>query len=591
MCITLAPWVSAQKGKESKQKRQNEIKAEYRTIKGMGKFLLEDYDEALKLFKEALQFSPDNAGIHFKIAETYFLQGVKSQAAVHVIKAIELDDDNESYYVLLANIRKSELRPSLAIMAYEKLLKKRPELADYYFELAELYSTLGNSYYQQKMELALSGNAKKGKGAKKLKKLEEMTDEYFNKALFALNQIEKKYGITEEVTTNKQLILMRQDKMEEAYKEGERLIEAHPDEPVYQIFQAELFQSNKEYERAVELLTKTTENHPRYGKANLLLYDLYKELDRDDLAIEQLKKAFQDPDVGVPEKASKLNPFLLSISQGNNKEIATELVNTLAEVHKDDPHALSVQGDFYRLIKDSQKARDTYQKVIELDKNNLSVWEKLVAYDLDINDHDRLIEHTEEALELFPNQPTLWLYNGIGYSYKKEYEKSISALEYGRNLASDLNMKNTFNAQLGDIYNDAKEYEKSDAAYEAVLSVDPNDPHVLNNYSYFLSLRGEKLELAKEMSKRLITNNPDDPTYLDTYGWVLFMVGEYEESKLVLAKAASKMEDGTIIEHYGDALFKTGETEKAVEQWQKAKKLGGTTENIDKKIEEKKYIP
>lgn len=586
----LSPALSQKKTKPI-DNRQNEIKAEYKTIKGMGKFLIEEYDDALKLFKEALSLSPDNAGIHYKIAETYFLQGVKSQATVHVKRAIELDDDNESYYVLLANIHKSELRPELAIKAYERLVAKKPKLVDYHFDLAELYSNLGRQYYQLKLELSLTDSPKKGKKAKKLKEVTEKMDSYLNKALLSLSKIEKKYGVNEEITTNKQLILMRQDKLEEAYKEGDKLIEAYPDDPRYIIFQAELYQSNNQIDRAIDLLEKTVETYPNYGKAHLMLSELYKKTDRDDEAVTQLELAFADKQLPVSEKATKLNPYIMTINDGDNLEIARILVETLADVHPEDPHANTIIGDFYQSIKETEKARVYYRKVIELDENNLAMWQKIIAFDLELNDKENIIKDSEAALELFPNQPILWLYNGMGYSMNKQPEKAIQSLEQGRRMTSDNEMKNTFSAQLGDIYNDIKNHDKSDEAYELVLKSNPNDAHVLNNYSYFLSLRGERLEEAKTMSKKLVTNHPNDPTYLDTYGWVLFQLGEYNESKLVLEKAASKLEDGTIVEHFGDALYQLGEIEKALEQWVKAKSLGGTTENIDKKIEEKKYFP
>ena len=42
-----------------------------------------------------------------------------------------------------------------------------------------------------------------------------------------------------------------------------------------------------------------------------------------------------------------------------------------------------------------------------------------------------------------------------------------------------------------------------------------------------------------------------------------------------------------ILEHYGDILFKLGEKEKAIEYWNKAKKKGGGSDLLDKKIVDK----
>jgi tetratricopeptide (TPR) repeat protein len=143
---------------------------------------------------------------------------------------------------------------------------------------------------------------------------------------------------------------------------------------------------------------------------------------------------------------------------------------------------------------------------------------------------------------------------------------------------------------LGDAYNAIKEYEKSDEAYEAALDFDPESDHVLNNYSYFLSIRKEKLDLALEMSSKVVKRNPDNATYLDTHAWVLYNMGRFEEAKKYIEEAIKQDENvsGTIIEHYGDILFKLGDVNMAVEQWEKAKKMNVDSDLIDKKIADRK---
>ncbi|MCU0354765.1 MAG: tetratricopeptide repeat protein [Cytophagales bacterium] len=143
---------------------------------------------------------------------------------------------------------------------------------------------------------------------------------------------------------------------------------------------------------------------------------------------------------------------------------------------------------------------------------------------------------------------------------------------------------------LGDAYNGNGEYERSDAAYEAVLANDPDNAAVLNNYSYFLSLRKQKLEKARQMSKRLVELHPDNASYLDTHAWVLYMLKDYKEARKHLEVAAKSGDNGTILEHYGDVLYKLGEAEKAVEMWMRAKKAGETTDTIDKKIAQRKLL-
>jgi tetratricopeptide (TPR) repeat protein len=201
------------------------------------------------------------------------------------------------------------------------------------------------------------------------------------------------------------------------------------------------------------------------------------------------------------------------------------------------------------------------------------------------------IKDGEQALELFPNQAGICWFLGTAYLVQKDYEAAVEVLERGKKLSgANGELKSFFNAQLGDTYNNLGKYKNSDDCYEAALAYDPDNDHVLNNYSYFLSLRKEKLDLAKKMSAKLVARNPEDATYLDTHAWVLYVRGEFEEAKVYIEKAVNSDDDlsGTIIEHYGDILFKLGDVDSAVKQWQKAKGMDETSELIDKKIADRK---
>ena len=84
----------------------------------------------------------------------------------------------------------------------------------------------------------------------------------------------------------------------------------------------------------------------------------------------------------------------------------------------------------------------------------------------------------------------------------------------------------------------------------------PENVVVLNNYSYYLSLREKDLEKAERMSKQCVELSPNQSTYQDTYGWVLYKLKRFNEAEEWLKKA---VEGGgkshVIIEHYGDVLY------------------------------------
>jgi tetratricopeptide (TPR) repeat protein len=281
--------------------------------------------------------------------------------------------------------------------------------------------------------------------------------------------------------------------------------------------------------------------------------------------------------------------FIRQLPNPELEGVALELVELTIQSHPEEAKAYAVAGDLQTIVGKKELARGNYLKAVKLDDSHFKIWQQIVLLDAELAEADSLVIHSEKALELFPNQAVFWFYNGTGHLIEKNFSKAVKSLEYGKRLsASEPELVAQFNAQLGDGYNSMKDHKRSDEAYEAALAHDPDNEHVLNNYSYFLSLRGEQLPKAKAMAKRLVDKHPNNPTYLDTYAWVLYKMEDYNGALTYLERAIALSEDATIVEHYGDVLFKLGKREEAVMQWEKAKLKGEASAFIDRKIKEKK---
>ena len=265
-----------------------------------------------------------------------------------------------------------------------------------------------------------------------------------------------------------------------------------------------------------------------------------------------------------------------------------EIAVSLAEANPKEYKAQAFVGDL--LFQNGEKENSViyYLRAVEISPANFSVWQNIINIEAELNNYDSVLVHSERALEYFPNQALLYYYAGTSHLINNDYQKSVRSFEQGKKYTIDPDLLTIFYGQLGDAYNGLSQHEKSDASYDKALENKPDNDHVLNNYSYFLSLRKKDLVKALEMSTKLVAQHPENPTYLDTHGWVLYIDGQYKESKKFLEKASNLKEDGTIIEHYGDVLFQLGEIESAIEQWERARSLGDTSDKIDKKIADKK---
>nr|GFB87896.1 hypothetical protein [Tanacetum cinerariifolium] len=324
-------------------------------------------------------------------------------------------------------------------------------------------------------------------------------------------------------TLVREQIYLKQNNLPLALKEGESLIAANPTEPRYVLAQAEMYAANNRLPDAIRVAEQALRLDPGNAQAHLILAEVYRQQKQEPESQQQLRLAFENPSLDIDQAVRILVGYLKQLPDPKINAVALDLAAATVRSHPKEAKAYSVAGDVQTLTGKKREARDTYLKALRYDNSKYQLWQQVVLLDAELNQTDSLLVHSDRALELFPNQAQLWFFNGVGHSLKHQPKQAVAALEHGRKLASaNLELQAQFDVQLGDVYHELKDNVKSDAAYDAALVADPNNYGALNNYSYYLSLRGEKLEKAKEMSGRTVKQFPDNDTYLDTYAWVLY---------------------------------------------------------------------
>ena len=519
-------------------------------------FILEDFAKSFVLYQRSLELDPNNATAYFKISQIYFQSNEIEKAVFNVKRAITLDDTNKYFYLQLANIytKKSDFKEASAV--YETMIAKCKKTSEYLFELAALY------IYQDNVD----------------------------KALEIYSRIEERFGINEQVIAQKQKLYLKQSNLDAAIAEGQKLIEAYPGEERYVLMLVEILSSNNKVDEAIPYLEELLVTNPDNSRALLMLADIHRKKGNTEKSNIYLNKAFSKKDLDIAPKIQVLAGFTMKLPNEELEVLAKSLSAKVIEAHPDDYRGYEAGGDLEMRLSNDSLALNVYKKALELGSSNFNTWQNVLQLEVKLEKYEDAITDGEQALELFPNQAGICWFLGTAYLVEKDYEAAADVLERGKKLSiANDEMKSYFNAQLGDTYNNLKKHKKSDEAYEAALAYNPDNDHVLNNYSYFLSLRKEKLELARKMSTKLVERNPADPTFLDTHAWVLYMCGDYKEARVFIEKAIDGDDiSGTLFEHYGDILFKLGEVDSAVMQWQKAKGMDETSELIDKKIADRK---
>jgi tetratricopeptide (TPR) repeat protein len=510
------------------------------------------------LFKECLKLDPQSAAAKYELASIYRFGGLYDQSLKFAREAAISESKNEWFQLLYIECLHNKRMYNEAADVYEKLIRTFPNRPDFYEELATEFIYAGK----------------------------------YEKALKAYDDLEKKFGPSDEVTLGKIKLLKQQKKWGEAESEMKKLIRNNPKEAQYYSFLADIYQETNQPEKAFQTYQEILKTDPENPYIHLALADYYRSLKKDDDFFKEVKIAFASEELDIDSKVKILISYYNLTEQfPQYKSQAYELCELLIKVHPKEAKSHSVYADFLYRDKKLPEARKELEQVIEFDKGKFIVWKQLLVCEMELGDYATLQKHSAEVVDLFPNQPEPYYLNGIANLKLKNYKDAIQSLKDGQEFVYENEpLQSQFLATLGETYNAVKDYEKSDKAFDEALIIDKDNIPVMNNYAYYLSLRKDKLDYAAKLSKRSIELQPTSVSYMDTYGWILYQQGNYTEAGNWIEKALSSGGEKrpAILEHYGDILYKLNEKTKALEYWQKAKDNGGNSDSLNKKIADKK---
>ena len=516
---------------------------------------LEEFNKACTIMEQCLAIDPLNADAHYEMAQLYVRTERIEDALFHAQQSKNLNPNNIWTLKLLSQLYQITGDLEGELQAYKDFTANDPLNIEYQNLLATAYSKIGN----------------------------------YKKAIQIYNNLEAKIGVNEELSVMKERVYIMMGNLDLAAAELQKLIDAFPDEIRFLGMLAELYQANNLSEKARTIYNEILSVDPKNSIANLALAEYFR-LKRDYLkAFEYLNFSFDDPNFDIDVKFQILSSYF-QLALGDEKYL-TPLISLLKKAKSSHPqqasfHALS--GDLYFQKNETRKAFKAYGKSLALGLSDFLTWNRYLILGLELQEYEDVYTKGLRSIELHPTQPTLYLFTGFACSINNKEAKAIKLLNKGLNyVVNNKPLKAEFYNYLGGLYHNLGEHSLSDANYEKSLALIPENPIVLNNYSYYLSLRSKDLEKAERLSKECIELSPDESTYQDTYGWILYKLGRFVEAEEWIKKAIEH-EGGNseILEHYGDVLFQIDRKTEALEYWRKAKQAGGSSELLNKKARE-----
>jgi tetratricopeptide (TPR) repeat protein len=540
-------------GKDS----QNEVRFGMMFVDACSARMKGNLEESKKLLVECEKIDPLSTAVKYELATVYKLLGVNDRALFYAKACAEAAPKNEWYVLLLIECHRTLKEYKQSAKLLEGLVKNYPAKMDFKEDLAIEYQRLGQ----------------------------------IDKALKVYQELEKNFGVNEELSLRKSKLLGSMNKQAEAEQELIRLSQTDPMETRYYSHLADFYISHHDLEKAKGMYDRISSIDPHNPIVNLALHDYYSSQGKTEEAFEYLKKAFINPDLDVITKASITSSiFDKKMDLPYYREHAGELAEILIKVHPEAPEANALYGDLLNSEGKTLEASAYYYKSAIKERGNFSVWEKLLSVDGKLNRFDSIEHHSSLAKEYFPNIPLFYYFNGYSNIQLRNYKKAVESLRDGLEFVVDNNLLMIdFYKNLGEAYFHNGEFEKSYKAFDDVLKINADSKDVLNQYAYYLSVKNENLEKAEKLARKANELEPENSNYMDTYGWILYKQKRYKEAEPWLSIAAKPgVKNPNLLEHYGDLLFRLGKTSEAMNFWESAKNNGAHSEALLKKIKEKK---
>ncbi len=541
------------KGKASTKKQGGKKANETENLffEGLHYFLLERPEKSLVYFLEYEKKDNQSSTVFYIIARIYLELNQYDKSLVYIQKALKLEEDNIHYYDILLEIRLLNGEYDETLSVYDLILNKvkDPPLS-YYLQYSSIASSLGNH----------------------------------KKALEIIEVAEKEFGWNTSLMYQKLQLYKLLKEYDNALIQGEKLIKNYPYITEYKLSQAQLLLDVEKYDETEILLNDLLKNNAEEELAQFLLCKLYNEQNKTEKAENIALQIFNKPNFNIE---LKLVLFFLLENYGYQTELLAEYTKIMAKYHPDSDeinilNATSLQES------DPTSSRYHYKKSLAVNGDRLDIWYIVLELDFKLNQYDSLILDANNAIEYFPNNSQLYLFLGNGHLILKNYKKAKESLEFGKSIllntsGYDSSNIKQFNSLLADIYYQLELYDKAFNTYQEILNQDEDNIHALNNYSYYLSLKKQNLNLAKTMSKKLIDLEPNSPTYLDTHGWVLYQSDNFKEALIYLEKAVKLDTDSNyvILDHLADVLFKLDQKERAIKLWKKSLDLAEPADQLD----------
>ena len=538
-----------------------------------------DSVRARELFLEAIRNDSTYAPAYYERAANG-MYATPDEAVELARKAFRLDTTNKWYHQFYGQALIYAGRYDEALKVYRRLQTENPKDPDNYRILAALY--------EQKQSPVM--------------------------ALVTLDSAELRFGRIPVLSAMKRRLLVATNQIDKAVVEARAMVEAAPYEAQRHVVLGDLYAIAKkdslaraEYDRALQIDSTNVQTL-------MALADFHAGRQDYRALLAVTRQLFQSDELPLETKIKRFGQFTSDTRFYREYYFQlNDLASILAIRYPEDRRVVELYANHLIASGELEQALTLYKSRLGDRPPVEDFYRTVIDIETYLQHPDSVEKYVGKALELFPDKVDFHISKGHVMNSSKQYGQAVKAYKESLRYADTDSLRGVIWGMIGDTWHQqaaagiseqdesrtAKEgrsgpYRKAMKecykAYERSLAYRPDNPLVLNNYAYFLSLEERDLERALSMSSRVVALTDNNPTYLDTHAWVLFKLGRTDEAKKVLQKAVALdgQKSPELMVHYGDILHELGEQFMAEIYWRKGLEKGYDADQITRRMEQGK---
>jgi len=533
------------------------LQARQAFVQGMTQTYLEDYEEAVARFEDALDAAPGNPAVLSALAHAEARRENLSSAIYYARQARDQAPHTAYYHLELARLLRRAGQPQPATAVYRKLLDRFPDHLQGRRALAHLHTEEGRPRAALQQYEALVDSSRRPE----LEARSAMIDLY--------RQVENEEGLVRSL---------------------EAMIQLRPETPRYRRQLGEIYIRQGRHQEAIALLEPILQRAPRDPRLLSQLQMLYTKTDQPEKA-DTLAQSVQTADASPDQLVDRAR--MLYSREGTrdtmNVDSVIDLLQSVLERDPDHAGALDLLGTIRYDEGQYSAAAPLLQRAVDTNPRSPERWRRAVSAYLELDSLQQAAGLAEEAQLLFPGRPDLLALEGRVQLRRNHPDRARTQFQ---NALAQIDPATASSSQrarlylgLGDAWERLGARDSARIAYEDALELTPASTAAQLQLAQALADQEIQLDRALRLARRAAQADSTSPSAYGTLGWVLSVRGEHDDAADAFERALeAEAVPYWVYERFGDLQHALGNDARARQYWNQALDRTDRPDAIRKKL-------